>query len=555
MKNRTKSNRRKWAERMGLITGLTLLFIVVLLWGLRGVTPAHADPGTLYVDGATGSDTTDCTNPAAPCETIGYALTQAANSDEIHVAEGTYTETLDIGITVTLKGGYAISGTAWLPRIGNTVIDADGADAAVICIYPDANVTVEGFTVQGANHVSNWGGGFNINGATTVVISDTVIRDNSTGGCGGGTFIENTVSAENMNVSLINSTVVGNIADCAAGLMVGGGDPFQVTIENTVFTGNTGSDVLSLDQTFEMVGGQVSSNTVTGYQAIAIGGSGVISGTEIVSNTSRAMDIGPDSVVSAHNLTVRGNTGGGIVNGGVLTITDSIIENNSGSTRAAVGSENFAETNRLVMDGCTIRGNSTPGVVGITTGYAEIHNTEIVDNEPTGGVIGIGEGGTTPTVEMVNVLLADNETQGHAVVGHVTGSAMLMNVTATGNDVADNWILFTNGAMTVANTIVWGNTTDIAMLGGPGTLVVSYSDIEDGWTGTGNIDADPWFVDAANGDYHLQSDSPCVDTGTPAGAPAADIEGTPRDAAPDMGAYEWTGFRIFLPLTLRNFGS
>ena len=108
--------------------------------------------------------------------------------------------------------------------------------------------------------------------------------------------------------------------------------------------------------------------------------------------------------------------------------------------------------------------------------------------------------------------------------------------------------------MTVANTIVWGNTTDIAMLGGPGTLVVSYSDIEDGWTGTGNIDADPWFVDAANGDYHLQSDSPCVDTDTPAGAPAADIEGTPRDAAPDMGAYEWR-FRIFLPLTLRNFGS
>ncbi|MEA3397162.1 MAG: choice-of-anchor Q domain-containing protein, partial [Chloroflexota bacterium] len=114
--------------------------------------------------------------------------------------------------------------------------------------------------------------------------------------------------------------------------------------------------------------------------------------------------------------------------------------------------------------------------------------------------------------------------------------------------------LFTNGAMTVANTIVWGNTTDIAMLGGPGTLVVSYSDIEDGWTGTGNLNADPRFVDAANGDYHLDVGSSCIDKGTPVGAPTHDIEGTPRDSAPDMGAYEWTGFRIFLPLVLRNVG-
>jgi hypothetical protein len=85
-------------------------------------------------------------------------------------------------------------------------------------------------------------------------------------------------------------------------------------------------------------------------------------------------------------------------------------------------------------------------------------------------------------------------------------------------------------------------------------VTVTYSDIEGGWTGTGNIDADPMFADAASGDYHLGVGSPCIDAGTPAGAPAADVEGTPRDAAPDMGAYEWTGFRIFLPLTLKNSG-
>ena len=83
---------------------------------------------------------------------------------------------------------------------------------------------------------------------------------------------------------------------------------------------------------------------------------------------------------------------------------------------------------------------------------------------------------------------------------------------------------------------------------------MSYSDIEGGWTGTGNIDADPLFVDATSGDYRLGVGSPCIDKGTSAGAPDTDIDGTPRDSAPDMGAYEWTGFRTFLPLTVRNFG-
>jgi hypothetical protein len=443
-------------------------------------------------------------------------------------------------------------------------VDADGADRSVINVFPGNNVTVEGFTVQGANHTSDWGGGFNVNGAT-VVISDTVVRDNSTGGCGGGVFFENTVSAENMNVSLINSTFAGNVADsCAAGL-VAGGDPFQVIIKNTVFTGNVGSEILSLNQTFEIVGGQVSSNTVTG-SAVAIGcsGSGVISGTEIVSNTSRAMDIRHDSVASAHNLTIQGNTGGGIVNAGVLTLTNSLIENNSGGDWPLLGSagdEAAPGAARLVVDGCTIQGNNNiPGIVDITTGYGEIQDTVIVDNESTGGIIRIGEAGTTPTVEMVNVLLADNETQGWPIVHSGTGSAMLMNVTMAGNVNGNSapWtdaIIWVDNTTAMTNTILWGNTTNAEnAIVDAGTLSVSYSDIEGGWEGTGNIDADLLFADAASGDYHLRVSSPCLDKGTSVGAPAADIEDTPRDAAPDMGAYEWTGFHIFLPLVLGSFG-
>ena len=57
-----------------------------------------------------------------------------------------------------------------------------------------------------------------------------------------------------------------------------------------------------------------------------------------------------------------------------------------------------------------------------------------------------------------------------------------------------------------------------------------------------NINRDPLFVDASNGNIHIQRGSPAIDTGT-ASAPARptnDFEGDPRiiDAAPDIGADE-----------------
>ena len=63
---------------------------------------------------------------------------------------------------------------------------------------------------------------------------------------------------------------------------------------------------------------------------------------------------------------------------------------------------------------------------------------------------------------------------------------------------------------------------------------------------SGTIDADPRFVDAANGDYRLAADSPLVDAGTdtPAGGAAAqDLDGVARfqGAHIDIGAYERAG--------------
>ena len=84
---------------------------------------------------------------------------------------------------------------------------------------------------------------------------------------------------------------------------------------------------------------------------------------------------------------------------------------------------------------------------------------------------------------------------------------------------------YSNSLPTVTNTIVWNNDGEEIHLDNS-TITVSYSNIQGGWIGTGNIDADPLF--AASGDYHLQDCSPCIGAGTSNGAPDTDVEGNPR---------------------------
>lgn len=95
-----------------------------------------------------------------------------------------------------------------------------------------------------------------------------------------------------------------------------------------------------------------------------------------------------------------------------------------------------------------------------------------------------------------------------------------------------------NSSPTVLNTILWGNSP--RQLYGSGTIPVTYSDIQGGWTGEGNIDADPLFVDANNSIYYLKSGSPCLSKAKCDGAPATDKDGRPRPLGSgcDIGCYE-----------------
>ncbi len=100
------------------------------------------------------------------------------------------------------------------------------------------------------------------------------------------------------------------------------------------------------------------------------------------------------------------------------------------------------------------------------------------------------------------------------------------------------------------NSIVWGNNSQ--RFEGQG-VYVTYSDIQGGQEGEGNISLDPAFADPASGDYHLLPDSPCCDAGASDGAPGTDWESDPRPVGTgwDMGCDEFRRV-TWLPIVIRR---
>lgn len=89
----------------------------------------------------------------------------------------------------------------------------------------------------------------------------------------------------------------------------------------------------------------------------------------------------------------------------------------------------------------------------------------------------------------------------------------------------------------VYNSILWGDIPD--EVPGSGTPSITYSNIQGGFSGEGNIDADPLL--SPDGTYAPILFSPCVDTGDPGTATDTDIYGRARPfgSGYDMGAVEY----------------
>ena len=277
----------------------------------------------------------------------------------------------------------------------------------------------------------------------------------------------------------------------------------------------------------------LANNTFSGNRAVYWGGAVMLtrSPATLTSNTFAGNWSGNEggalhltaSAAAVTDNTFTGNTArfwGGAIR---LIVSSPTLTNNTfaGNSAGVEGGALHAVTSSPTLANCTFNGNTATGVGGAVY---------LLNASPT----------------LANCTFSGNTaTEVGGAVCLIRASPPIANCTfARGSASLGSAIYANAGGPTtpslpvIVNSIVWGNSSpSISVF--YSTATFSYSNIQGGHAGEGNIAVDPLFVDAAHDDLHLQPDSPCIGAGTwSAGVPGADMEGSLRPNPPTLGAYE-----------------
>gem|GEM_PF-2110801 len=293
--------------------------------------------------------------------------------------------------------------------------------------------------------------------------------------------------------------------------------------------------------------------------------------------------------LTLNNCTLCDNSsvfyGGGIIGEFLasMTLRDCVFTRN---TTGGGGGLRLREGGSATLINCSFNKNLAtfePGGGILAGGGLTLINCIFTGN--SGGYYGGGgiyhDGGGGGSLAMLNCVFSGNvATHGYGGGGGVLslGQLTATNCTFAGNFASMGGGMygqFYHGVSLLTNCIFWGNSDD----GGThepgqifvdsGTPRVDYCCIQ-GWSGdlggSGNIDADPLFVDS-NGpddipgteddDLRLLPSSPSIDAGTNGAVTATtDLDGNPRivdgdgddEVIVDMGAYEFRPANAFLDI-------
>jgi len=268
---------------------------------------------------------------------------------------------------------------------------------------------------------------------------------------------------------------------------------------------------------------------------------------------------GLDSALEGFKLTNGTGRKDGYFKGGGIYMNDSSpsvinckIMENTAQVGGGIYCHSSLTTISPLMENCKIIGNTAweGGGIYCHNTSPTINNNYILynsDMQQCGGIICSWLSSPIITNNIIAWNSSEDGVGGVATSWNFSSSYMtLINNTIFENRTNDygGGVYFGDGHLhIVTNTIVWGNIAlnggdQIAHYAGSGT--VTFSDVQDGYTGTGNIDADPLFADQSIGDFHLLQDpcqpgmyNACVDAGDPQ---SELIAGSTRtDNVPDTG--------------------
>ena len=193
------------------------------------------------------------------------------------------------------------------------------------------------------------------------------------------------------------------------------------------------------------------------------------------------------TVLSGFTIT-NGNSNNG---GGIRCNSNPILKNLIIRYNSATSGGGIYCTSNPTLENLVIRYNSAiwgGGVYCGSWGNTVLKNVIISNNTANGGggIWGAGNSLYDSGPTLINVVITSNSGYGLDIVHS--------------NTIIENTIIYYNGS----GSILPANTN---------SLNVSYSDIEGGHSGTGNINEPPLFCDITEADLSLAANSPCIGTG------------------------------------------
>jgi hypothetical protein len=321
----------------------------------------------------------------------------------------------------------------------------------------------------------------------------------------GGVTVTNLLALVSVNGP--ESTVIdaGGKNRCVS-LEVGGASLTGFTVTNGLGAGGPGGGVTGVDNSF------VTNCVITGNQG---GGAcqAILYNCTLSGNSATAFAFDPNGgayYCTLYNCTLIGNS-----------TADSAVDSSGGAAHST-------------LYNCTLSDNSAPNGSGGGANACTLYNCTLSGNS----AFYIGGGADAST--LYNCALSGNSSYER---GGGASDSGLYNCTLTGNSSFN----FDGGVYKSAlfNCIVYFNTDSFGEPNYDTDSTFYYCCTTPLPTnGVGNISVPPLFVDPADGDFHLQSNSPCINSGNNAYVyTTTDLDGNARivSGTVDIGAYEYQG--------------
>jgi hypothetical protein len=492
------------------------LFVLGVFLIMTAVLPAPrpVSASSVLYAAPTATGSADCSSWANAC-TLQTALTNATSGNQIWVQQGVHrpgsnqTDAFALKNGVAVYGGFAGTETSLAQRDWQTNVTVLSGD-----IDQNDTVDVNGVVTNTANIAGV--NAFHVVTATNVM--STAVLDGFT------------ITAGNANSFPLPNNFGGGMYN----------DNSSPTLRNLIFSGNAAVNSGGGIANFNSSSPTLTNVTFSGNAANLGGG---------MYNDS--------SSPTLTNVTFSGNaavSGGGMFNANSNPILTNVTFSSNAASYAGGGMFNFSSNPTLtnvIFSGNTAI-NDGGGMVNQQNSSPTLTNVIFSGNTAlSNGGGGMGnQQNSSPT--LTNVIFSGNNAPFGAGMDNILSSPTLTNVTFSGNIGTNHGMSNTMSNPILTNVIIWSSSGS-SIVNNNSTPTVTYSNIQGGYSGTGNINANPLFVDADGPDnivgtlddnLRLQSGSPSINTGNNAAVPTGvttDLEGKPRiqNGTVDMGAYEY----------------